>query len=111
MNTLNRLAFALLTGCLLLAGCNEVKYDFDPSANFSRLHTYDFAVLANAGGPPLSVTNPFLDQRIQVALNESLQAKGYVRQQGGPPDFQVAYVLVKENFVAVTYYGGIGWTS
>lgn len=90
---------------LSLAGCMTISTstDYDPSANFSGLKTYDWA------GPQPITGNPRLDSdilhaRIRTAVERELAAKGFEKAAGGAPDFKVAYHVGLEEKLDVTSF-------
>lgn len=106
-------ALALLAG---LAGCStmEVSSDYDPSASFADLATYDWLDTPKEPiGDPRIDGNTLLEKRIHAAVDAELAARGYTRTQSDP-DFLVAYhvSLDKRRSVQVLndHYGyGPGW--
>lgn len=100
-----------------LAGCStmEINTDFDPRANFANLKTYDWLdEPRKPTGDPRIDDNPILEGRIHTAVDRELDAKGFVRQSSGRPDFLVAYHVSLDKQRSVQhlndYYGyGPGW--
>lgn len=113
-----RCATALVLATGLLLGCRtvDVAADWDPAVDFARLATWQFAdePMKPAGDPVLDGDGLF-SQRVQRAVAQQLEAKGYrPAPDGEAPDFRVAYFLVVEDEVSVTtlndYHGyGPGW--
>jgi hypothetical protein len=100
-------AFALLWS---LAACSsvQVKQDWDPNANFSGLHTWNWqsSTPALTGNPRLD--DPLVHSRIQSALAATLRSKGYA-QTASKPDFLVTYhVAIQQKLDAQTIYTGYG---
>ena len=99
----------------LAAGCTTIKVasDFDPEADFSKLHSYAIhAAPADAVTDP-RVDNSLLDERIRAALDTELSAKGFQKLRGGSPDFLVSFHVGVQSKLDVTtlnrsypYYGG-----
>ena len=104
---------------IVLAGCStmQVYSDYDPSASFAGLKTYDWvkATKKVTGDPRLD--NPVLDKRIRALIQAQLATQGYTQTSGGMPDFLVGYHVALEKKLAVStmndYYGyraGWGWS-
>ena len=69
---------------LLLA--QDVKYNFDPSANFSKYHTYQWVAL------PTNHPDQLIDKQIKEYVNGVLASKGMMEVNGNP-DVQVGYQI------------------
>jgi hypothetical protein len=79
-------AVALALGC---AG-PEVRYDYDASANFAGLRTYDwYAAPARPG-----IKNPFMDARVRQAVEAELASRHLQKEMSADPDFLVTYYPV-----------------
>ncbi len=63
------LAAIALMGSSILAFAGDVRTDYDHSVNFSQYKTYSWA--------KVQTTDPFYTSRIQQAVDEQLQAKGW----------------------------------
>ena len=87
---------------LALAGCAslQVRTDYDPQVSFAQLRTYDLTNQVDAGGNP-AVNNPFVERRIHLAVDSTLERMGYQRVTTGTPDFRVAYRIVAERKTTV----------
>ena len=77
---MNRTSFLCLAAAVLLSGCSSVsvKRDYDESFDFSALKTYAWKhdVQPETGVP--RIDNDLNDRRIRAAVNEDLQAKGFI---------------------------------
>ena len=103
------IALALWVGCSTV----QVDTDWNPSTDFSKLHTY--AWLSDAplttGDPRFD--NPLVDQRIRNATAEALVAKGFTPAAKASADFLVAYLITSQqktdvNTVYESYGYGLG---
>ena len=106
----------LLSLIFLIAACSTpVTVDYDDAVDFARLRTF-----AQLPPPPTQtgdprIDNPLLVKRVQAALREVLQARGY-REVSQDPDFYVSFQLGLKQGVessgGVTFgfgtYGGHG---
>src|SRR5580704_16282132 len=63
------LAGALLLGSSYVALGDNVRTDYNHQANFSQYHTYSWG--------NVKTTDPFYVSRIQQAVNQQLQSKGW----------------------------------
>lgn len=70
---LHKLFSALLAALAIsaLATAQDVKTDYDRHANFSLYHTYSWA--------KVKTTDPLWQSRVQDAVDQTLQSKGWVR--------------------------------
>jgi len=79
----------LILASLLCSGlvyAQDVKYDFDTSANFSKYHTYQWVAL------PTVHPDQLMDKHIKDAIDSELTAKGFT-QTASNPDLQVGYQI------------------
>ena len=82
---------------LTVAACSTVRYssDYDQEASFDEFKTYRWEVLSEAEQDARARANPFLERRLQRAVDIQLEERGYVSIDGGDPDFWVsAYPVV-----------------
>ncbi len=97
----------LILVALAIAACSTLQThaDWDPAANFSTFHTYQWK-----DATPLK--NQLLDQRIVQSINQQLAAKG-LRQVDSGGDLFVTYhgsVSEQLNMTTTGYgYGMGGW--
>jgi len=99
------IASALLTVALIpqTVGAQKVSYDYDRSANFSRLRSY-------ALRQEKMSDNPLLDERIRVSIVGVLAGRGLTLTDH--PDMYVVPSLSSETRKEVTAYNpgfGYGW--
>lgn len=100
-------AVALVLG---LGACSSIQttQDFNPTATFSGLSTFDWMP-----DPPVQrdtrVDNDLVDQRFKTALEEVLEAKGFEKTSSSRADFRVGYHLALDEEIDYqtlnTYYG------
>jgi hypothetical protein len=85
MNSVLRIASALLTGLLLCTAIQAQKTTaaFDPTANFSTYKTFSF----DKGG----ARNPFVNKMIIAAVERELTSRGLTRVDANP-DLLVVYL-------------------
>ena len=109
----NRNAFmGMLSGLSLLgiAACTtiNVKTDAAMDASLAGCHTYTFATehVANAD-QPAAYGNPLNAERLRVAIQNNLAAKGLQPADRGPGDCVIGYALGSRQ-VFDDYYGGLG---
>jgi len=78
---------------LLLSACAsspKIGYDYDPGANFSTYHTYEWMPGNQEPTGDRRVDNSQLDIRIRTAVGAQLHVKGFT-SANDQPDFFVAY--------------------
>jgi len=85
---------APLLGILALLGasgpaCNtmNVRYDYEPGANYSSFHTFDW--MAPKAARTEGEDNPILDRRVRQAVEKELAARGFRPERTASPDFLV----------------------
>jgi len=103
---MNKMSFAVLCFSLVaLAGCSSmsVTSDYDPSANFSVLKTYQWVKMQGTGDALEKA--PLLMKRVMIAVDKALVAKGYSKVEGESSDFYVAVHAGVKDKVNVTNYG------
>jgi hypothetical protein len=102
-----RLDLGLLTavGIVVLVACSTVtvSFDYDTSANFDGLHTYDWFAGLEQNTGDLRVDNPWLVSRIRNAVERELADKGYQRNFTAP-DFYVSSQAAIEGKISVETY-------
>jgi hypothetical protein len=93
-----------------LAACTTlpVKTDVNPNMSVSNCHTYAFAQehVANAD-QPAAYGNPLNAERLRVAIEANLAAKGIQRVDRGVAECVVGYALGSRQ-VFNDYYAGFG---
>src|SRR5580704_2315808 len=93
-----------------LAACSSlpVKTDANPAMSVANCHTYVFAQehVANAD-QPAAYGNPLNAERLRVAIEANLAAKGIQRADRGAADCVVGYAMGSRQ-VFNDYYAGFG---
>jgi hypothetical protein len=104
---------ALLALALLACATIEVSSDWNPAADFSRLHTWAWLAQERPASGDPRLDSALLDARIRSAVESELGARGFAKAEAGAADFLVAYhVALERKLVATTiddYYGGVGY--
>ncbi|HTO54278.1 MAG TPA: DUF4136 domain-containing protein [Myxococcota bacterium] len=110
MNPALRVTLALSLSLWALACSSiDVKQDWDPNADFAKLHTWAWqsSTPSVTGNPRLD--DPLVHARIQGALEKALAAKGFAKESVPRPDFLVAYhIAIQQKLDARTIYTGYG---
>jgi hypothetical protein len=85
----------------LLFACSSVStnYDYNMSYDFSKLRTYRWADI-----PSRADADPLVVQRVAVAVEAQLKAKGYTLAEK-TPDFLVATYVGRQTRIQVTDFG------
>jgi hypothetical protein len=95
--------FSLLIAGAAAAGCTptNVRTDFDPSADFTRYHTYYWAGGKDVTGQG-SLENSLVDKRIKSIIGAQLAAKG-LREvpEDAKPDLVVLYWVGTKDKISV----------
>jgi len=88
---------------LLLA--QDVTYNFDKTANFTKYHTYKWITLSTTAHP-----NQLVDSQIRAAVESQLTQKGLTPTTGDNPDLDVAYQVSIDKETQLDTWGmGGGW--
>jgi Domain of unknown function (DUF4136) len=98
-----RVVFALMGAMFLLAGmasAQQVKTDYDRSANFAQYKTYSWQNVKTKD--PLDV------DRIKNAVNAALAAKGWSQVDSGGDASIVAVEITRDQQTLNTFYDGMG---
>jgi hypothetical protein len=88
----------LLSATAALA--QQVKTDFDRSANFSEYKTYSWE--------KVQTQDPLMVDRIKEAVNAALTAKGWTAVESGGSVAIVAIEMTKNQQTLNTFYDGFG---
>jgi len=78
-----------------------VQSDFDPSANFTSLHTYAWFAAEQPKSGDVRVDNPLLDTRVRAAVENALNSRGYIESDANP-DFYLIYHAAVSKEIEVT---------
>ncbi|MBM4266415.1 MAG: DUF4136 domain-containing protein [Deltaproteobacteria bacterium] len=116
MRTTATRAGALSLAILFVACAPRIKVatDYNPQANFARLHTFSWLPRAQPKSGNLRLDSGLVEGRVRRAVNKTLTAKGFREVAAtSEPDFFVAYQAAVQNKIDVhstpTYYGYRGW--
>jgi Domain of unknown function (DUF4136) len=100
---MQRVMFGLMATMFLLAGsasAQQVKTDYDRSANFAQYKTYSWEQVK---------TKDALDvDRIKAAVNAALAAKGWTQVNSGGDVSIVAMEITRNEQTLNTFYDGFG---
>lgn len=93
----------VLIGSSMAAFAANVRTDYDHSASFSQYNTYSWGKVTSS--------NPFYVSRIQNAVNQKLQAKGWTLQPSGGAVTVFATDNITNQKQVQTMYDGMpgGW--
>jgi hypothetical protein len=96
---------------LALGACSQfnIRSDFDPQADFSRLHTWAWLPLSEAEPADQRVLDRLVDMRIREAAAAELRSKGYTQTDAAQPDFLLNYRVGREAGSDVGKPGRIGY--
>jgi hypothetical protein len=102
MNKVRFLCSSLLALAILgsVAVAQDVKTDYDHHANFSQYHTYYWE--------KVQTTDPLWQSRIQDAVDQELQAKGWQRVGSGADVALTAVGSAHNQREYQTFYNGMG---
>ena len=89
----------------------QITSDYDASADFTGLKTYDWIPEPQKASGDFRIDDPFLEKRIRNAVDSQLAAQGYQKQSSTTPDFLIGYHVALNRKLAVTtmneYYGTV----
>jgi len=107
-NTMNRMVMALLGlvcfGLALMA--QDVTFNFDQSADFSKYKTYKWVEIKDAAAP-----DQLTDQQIKSAIDAELTKKGLSKSDSDDANLYIGYQLglSQEKQLNSFSTGGAGW--
>jgi len=97
-------AVFVMIGIILLSAAKspaqQVKTDYDRSANFGRYKTYSWE--------QVKTTDPLDVDRIKAAVNVALTAKGWTHVESGGDVSIVAIEMTRDQQTLNTFYDGFG---
>jgi uncharacterized protein DUF4136 len=106
--SMNRRIYVLLAAVILSTAASfaqQVKTDYDRTADFSRYRTYSWQ--------NVHTQDPFWVDRIKAAVDSALAAKGWTKVESGGDVSVMAMEMTEEHRTLNTYYdnygGGWGW--
>ena len=103
---MNRVSLLFVTCLLLLASSaqsQDVRYNFDNSADFSKFKTYKSVTLKNA-----APVDDLTDKQIKAALDAALAQKGLTKVDGDTADLYIGYQAAVGTHQELTVYSS-GW--
>ncbi len=83
-------AVALLLLCSACSTLN-VNTDFNPEYDFTRLKTYAWLDKDSVPSSDTRINNDLMIARVRNAVEKSLEASGFVKDDGGSADFRVSW--------------------
>jgi hypothetical protein len=91
----------------VIAGCSSmsIRTDYDHDVDFAGYRTFDFLPKSRPMAQSGPLLNPFMEKRIEEAIETELTAKGYSKDSGGRPNFLIAIHAGARNRVNVTDFG------
>lgn len=93
-----------------IAGCGSsinVRSDYDPAADFSKIKTFRYMDVKRDKDDPLS--SSLISGRVRAAIEKALTAKGFQKLDAGIPDFFAAAHAGAKDKMNVTSYGYAGY--
>ena len=106
--------FLIVTLGLFVLGCGsalaqDVRYNFDKTANFAKFKTYRWVDIKGA-----DKADDITDKQIKAAIDAELARKGLTKTEADPADLYVAYQTSLNTEKQFTSYGtdwgyGPGW--
>jgi len=103
---MNKFPLFWITFLLLMASralSQDVRYNFDDKADFSKFKTYKWVILKNA--TPVDDLN---DKQIKAAVDAALAQKGLTKVDGDPADLYIGYQAAVGTRQELTVYSS-GW--
>jgi hypothetical protein len=98
-----RIRSVLVASLTLAVACSTVRYsaDYDRQASFTDFQTYGWEALSEDERAALARVSPFLERRLQRAVDIQLADRGFVEDSQGNPDFWVsAYPVIPQQVAA-----------
>ena len=121
MNRLSLIVLALLAVSVSSATAQDVRYNFDKAADFSKFKTYKWVTIKGA-----ERVDSLIDQQIRTAIDSELATKGLTKVDSEEADLYVGYqgaIKTEREFNSYStgwgagpgwgggWYGGMGSTT
>ena len=103
---MNKFPLFCITFLLLMASralSQDVRYNFDDKADFSKFKTYTWVILKNA-----KPVDDLTDKQIKAAVDAALAQKGLTKVDGDPADLYIGYQAAVGTQQQLTIYSS-GW--
>ena len=106
MNRNNTFAIIGLLGFSLALAAQDVTYNFDQSADFSKFKTYKWVEIKGGGAP-----DQLMDQQIKSAIDAELAKKELSKTDSDNADLFIGYQVAigQEKQMDAFTTGGAGW--
>jgi hypothetical protein len=99
------LACVSLMACTAAIAAQDVRYNFDKSADFSKFKTYKWVALKDA-----QKANPLVEKQIQSAIDAQLATKGLSKVDSDPADLYIGYqAAIGQDKQFTSYSSGWGY--
>ena len=111
MKKLNFLVFALLLAGVTRVAAQDVRYNFDSKADFSKYKTYKWVDIKGADHP-----NQLVEKQIKDTVDSELAKKGLTKTDADSADLYVGYQTAMATEKQFTSYNtgwgyGPGWSG
>jgi hypothetical protein len=87
LSLLSLLVLSFVVGCSTI----QVKSDFNPKTDFSRLKTYRWLNNQDKPSDDIRINNEFVINAVRAAVEKDLQGKGFTRVDNDQADFVIAW--------------------
>lgn len=99
------LASIWLVACTATIAAQDVRYNFDKSADFSKFKTYKWVALKDA-----QKANPLVEKQIQSSIDAQLATKGLSKVESDPADLYIGYqAAIGQDKQFTSYSSGWGY--
>jgi hypothetical protein len=112
MKLTNFIIAVVLTAFLSSCSSLDISTDYDPTQDFSKYKTYRWAKIKERDPNDILTKNLMMRKRVVVAVNKSLEERGFEKLDRGKPDFIVFVHAGVQQKTNVYYHGGYhygGW--
>lgn len=107
---MRRVMFSAIAAMAVSAcGGLSTSQDYAPGTDFAAMRSWDW--MPNQGETTNAPNNALIDQRLQTAVENQMEAMGHTRDTSNP-DFHVGYHLILDdqvNYETVNSYWGTGY--
>ena len=91
--------------CTATIAAQDVRYNFDKSADFSKFKTYKWVALKDA-----QKANPLVEKQIQSSIDAQLATKGLSKVESDPADLYIGYqAAIGQDKQFTSYSSGWGY--
>lgn len=96
---------------LTIAACSAIRVnqDYEMATNFNNYRTFDLEPVPIQRSGDILMDSPFIDQRITMAIENTLALRDYQKTSDFRPDFNIKYQLAVRTRIEIDTFPAYGW--